>query len=271
MAKQRIALGVSYQGRAYSGWQIQQDRSTVQATVEEAVSQFITAPTRVVCAGRTDTGVHAINQVVHLDTEVSRSDNSWLRGINSFLPADVRIKWAKQVDNDFHARFCAGSRTYFYILRCHRVHSAILEGLVGWFHLPLSLEQMQEAANHLVGEHDFTSFRSSECQAHSPIRIIEHLEIQQQGNLFVFSIKGNAFLHHMVRNIIGSLVYVGKGNYKPDYMLELLARRDRKYAAPTFMADGLYLAHIHYPEYKAINDLIPEFNINDCLSYVLDA
>lgn len=271
MAKHRIALGISYQGQAYSGWQIQVDRPTVQAQVEAALSQFVTVPTQVVCAGRTDTGVHAVNQIVHLDTDATRSDNSWVRGVNSFLPVDIRIKWAKEVDADFHARFDAEERTYLYVLRSHPVQSAILHGLVGWYHLPLDLELMQEAANHLVGEHDFTSFRSSECQAHSPIRTIHQLQIKKQGNLFVFSVKGNAFLHHMVRNIIGSLVYVGKGKYKPEYMLELLERRDRKYAAPTFMADGLYLSHIHYPKKSGINELIPELDIADSLSSILDA
>lgn len=271
MAKHRVVLGISYQGQNYYGWQVQVDRATVQAEVEAAVSQFITTPTQVVCAGRTDTGVHAINQVVHLDTDATRSENSWVRGVNSFLPPDVRIKWAKHVAPDFHARFDAEERTYLYVLRNHPVHSAILKGLVGWFHLPLDLEHMREAAQYLVGQHDFTSFRSSECQAHSPIRTIHHLHIRKQGNLFIFSIKGNAFLHHMVRNIIGSLVYVGKGKYRAEYMSELLALRDRKYAAPTFMADGLYLSHIHYPEKSGINELIPELDMDDGLSYVLDA
>lgn len=271
MAKHRIALGISYQGQNYFGWQVQADRPTVQAEVEKALSQFITVPTQVVCAGRTDTGVHAINQIVHLDTDATRSDNSWVRGVNSFLPADIRIKWAKEVDPEFHARFDAEERTYLYVLRNHSVHSAILQGLVGWFHSPLDLEQMQEAANYLVGTHDFTSFRSSECQAHSPIRTIQHLHIQQQGNLLVFSIKGNAFLHHMVRNIIGCLVYVGKGKYQPNYMAKLLELRDRKYAAPTFMADGLYLSHIRYPKKSGINDLIPELDMTDSLSYLLNA
>ena len=271
MAKHRIALGISYQGQLYSGWQVQKVQPTVQAEVEVALSKFITVPTQVVCAGRTDTGVHAINQVVHLDTDATRSDSSWVRGVNSFLPPDIRIKWAKEVDADFHARFDAELRSYLYVLRCHPVHSAILKGLVGWFHLPLDLQKMQEAANHLIGEHDFSSFRSSECQAHSPIRTIHHLQIKKQGNLFIFSVKGNAFLHHMVRNIIGSLVYVGKGKYQPDYMVELLELRDRKYAAPTFMADGLYLAHIDYPKKSGINELIPELDMADSLSYLLDA
>ncbi|NLJ51257.1 MAG: tRNA pseudouridine(38-40) synthase TruA [Alcaligenaceae bacterium] len=271
MAKHRIALGISYQGQAYSGWQAQTDRATVQTAVESALSKFITVPTQVVCAGRTDTGVHAIHQVVHLDTDASRSDNSWVRGVNSFLPPDIRIKWAREVTSDFHARFDAEARTYIYVLRCHPVHSAILEGLVGWYHLPLSLELMQEAATHLVGVHDFSSFRSAECQAHSPIRTINYLDIKKQGNLFVFSIQGNAFLHHMVRNIIGSLVYVGKGKHKPEFMAELLELKDRKFAAPTFMAAGLYLAHIHYPEKSGINDLIPELAVTDSLSFILDA
>ncbi|CAM5209158.1 tRNA pseudouridine(38-40) synthase TruA [Oligella ureolytica] len=271
MAKHRIALGISYQGQNYFGWQVQTDRPTVQAQVEKALSQFITVPTQVVCAGRTDTGVHAVNQIVHLDTDATRSDNSWVRGVNSFLPPDIRIKWAKEVAADFHARFDAEERTYLYVLRNHPVHSAILQGLVGWFHLPLDLQKMQEAANYLVGTHDFTSFRSSECQAHSPIRTIHHLTVQKQGNLFVFSIKGNAFLHHMVRNIVGCLVYVGKGKYKPEYMAELLELRDRKYAAPTFMADGLYLSHIHYPTKTGINELIPEVDVADSLSVILNA
>lgn len=271
MAKHRIALGISYQGQAYSGWQIQNNRATVQGEVEAALSKFLTTPIQVVCAGRTDTGVHAINQVVHLDTDATRSDNSWVRGVNTFLPPDIRIKWAKEVAPDFHARFDAQARTYVYILRSHAVASAVLAGLVGWYHMPLDLKQMQEAAKYLLGEHDFSSFRSSECQAHSPVRTIYHLNIQKQGNLFIFSVTGDGFLHHMVRNIVGSLVYVGKGKYKPEYMTELLAHRQRKFAAPTFMADGLYLAHIAYPENSGISNLIPELDVADSLRYVLDA
>ena len=271
MAKHRIALGISYQGQAYSGWQVQSNQSTIQEAVETALTKFITEPTQVVSAGRTDTGVHAINQVVHLDTDATRSDNSWVRGVNSFLPPDIRIKWAKEVAPDFHARFDAQARTYVYILRNHAVQSAVLKGLVGWYHMPLNLEKMQEAAQLLLGEHDFSSFRSSECQAHSPVRTIHHLHIQKQGNLFIFSVKGDGFLHHMVRNIVGSLVYVGKGKHEPTYMTELLAHRQRKYAAPTFMADGLYLAHIDYPKKSGINELMPEVDVADSLSYLLNA
>ncbi|KGF31808.1 tRNA pseudouridine(38-40) synthase TruA [Oligella urethralis] len=271
MAKHRIALGISYQGQAYSGWQIQSERATVQGAVEAALSQFITTPTQVICAGRTDTGVHAINQVVHLDTDASRSDNSWVRGVNAFLPPDIRIKWATEVAADFHARFDAKARTYIYILRNHPVASALLNGLVGWFHLPLDLKQMQAAATYLVGTHDFSSFRSSECQAHSPIRTIYDLSIRQQGHLFIFTVRGDGFLHHMVRNIVGSLVYVGKGKYQPEYMAEILAHRARKYAAPTFMADGLYLAHIAYPNHSGINHLMPELTLAESLNHLLNA
>lgn len=271
MAKHRIALGISYQGQAYSGWQAQSDRATVQTTVEAALEQFITVATPITCAGRTDAGVHAINQVVHLDTDATRSQNSWVRGVNSFLPPDIRIKWAKEVSADFHARFDAEERTYLYVLRSAPVHSALLQGLVGWFHLPLSLERMQAAAEHFLGEHDFSSFRSSECQAHSPIRTINSFQIEQQGNLFVFTIKGNGFLHHMIRNLVGTLVYVGKGKFEPGFMPELLARRARQYGAPTFMADGLYLAHIRYAEHTGINDIMPEFNTQKSLDFLLDA
>ncbi len=243
----RIALGLAYDGTPWLGWQTQPGGRTVQDRLEAALARFLVAPVNTICAGRTDTGVHALEQVVHLDSPVERRMESWVRGLNALLPPSIRVQWAQEVDEAFHARFSAQSRCYFYVLRSHRIASPILHGKVGWLHRPLELAPMQAAAAHLLGQHDFSAFRSSECQAANPIRRLEQLVISQQGDLFIFKFRANAFLHHMVRNLMGALVEVGKGKFPPEWVIELLASRDRRQAPATFSPAGLYLARAEYP------------------------
>lgn len=245
----RIALGVEYDGSFWRGWQTQPDRHTVQDQLEIAIQRFTQAEISTTCAGRTDTGVHAIEQVVHLDTILDRPLISWVRGINSFLPKSVAVCWATEVpsgSDGFHARSRAIARRYRYILHNHQVRSPLLDKRAGWVFRPLNLGIMQEAANYLMGEHDFSAFRSSECQALTPVKTMQSIQIEQRGHFFIFTLQANAFLHHMVRNIVGTLVYIGKGDYPAEWMDQVLKSRDRKQAAPTFMPDGLYLAKVIY-------------------------
>ena len=243
----RMALGVSYDGAPWQGWQTQPHHCTVQDTFESALAQFAAQPQPTVCAGRTDTGVHALGQVVHLGGVPQRRLESWVRGVNALLPASIAVQWACVVPDTFHARFSAVSRTYIYVVRHARVRSPMVQARVGWVHQPLSLVPMQRAAASLLGEHDFSSFRSSQCQAASPVRTMHELQIEQRGDFFIFTLKANAFLHHMVRNLMGALLYIGQGKQPPQWMDTLLAQRDRRLAAPTFTADGLYLAQVEYP------------------------
>lgn len=251
----RIALGLAYDGAPWQGWQTQPGGCTVQDRLEAALESFLARPAATVCAGRTDTGVHALGQVVHVDTDVQRRMESWVRGLNALLPPSIRVQWAQAVGNDFHARFSATSRSYVYLLRSHRVPSPILHGKTGWTHRPLDLERMRQAAVHLVGEHDFSAFRSSECQAASPVRQLQRLDIIRSGDFFVFTFRANAFLHHMVRNLMGALVEAGKGAIEPRAIADLLEQRDRRRAPATFSAAGLYLARAGYPEHFALPSL----------------
>jgi tRNA pseudouridine38-40 synthase len=203
------------------------------------------------CAGRTDSGVHAVEQVVHFDTALDRAPQSWIRGVNTFLPDSIVVRWATEVALDaggqeFHARFSARSRTYHYVLYNNPNPSSLLAGRAGWVFRPLDVGLMREAAAHLVGTHDFSSFRASGCQAKSPVKQMHEVDINRHGDVIVFTLRASAFLHHMVRNIVGSLVYVGLGRSRPEWMAEVLAGRSRDVAAPTFMPDGLYLAKIEY-------------------------
>lgn len=242
----RIALGLEYNGAAYCGWQTQPGGRTVQDALEHALQAIAGEPVRAVCAGRTDTGVHARAQVVHFDTMAERPDSAWVKGVNTHLPADIAVQWLARVSEQFHARFSAQARRYDYFLLNRPHRSALHAATMGWFHVPLDLEAMREAAAHLLGEHDFSAFRSAECQAKSPVRTLTRLDLSRSGDVIQFTFEANAFLHHMVRNIVGSLVYAGKGNYAPARVAELLASHTRALAAPTFSPCGLYLSQIRY-------------------------
>lgn len=244
----RVALGISYDGSAWYGWQRQPVLPSVQSELENALLKFVGQPVAVCCAGRTDRGVHALNQVVHLDPPVKRSAKAWVSGLNAFLPSSISVQWAQEVDENFHARFSARERTYFYVLREASVRSPLLDGKVGWVFRPLDLERMRRAAELFVGTHDFSSFRSTDCQAKSPVREIYTIDIQQSGSFYVFRFVANAFLHHMVRNLMGTLLYVGYGRLDASDIPTLIERRDRQYAPPTFAPDGLYLAGVKYEE-----------------------
>ena len=218
----------------------------MQDALEAALAAIAGSPTSVTAAGRTDRGVHARLQVVHFDTDVARPGSAWVRGVNAHLPEGVAVLWSHGVDSEFHARFSARSRTYRYRLLNRPVRAALEAQYLGWFHLPLELEAMRTAAALLVGEHDFSAFRSSECQAKTPIRTIHQLEISRQGDIVDFVLRANAFLHHMVRNIVGTLVYVGKGKHPPQWAREVLDSRQRSKAAATFGPEGLVLEKIEY-------------------------
>ncbi|MDO8933039.1 MAG: tRNA pseudouridine(38-40) synthase TruA [Rhodocyclaceae bacterium] len=242
----RIALGVEYDGSGFAGWQSQSHGNTVQDALEKALTAIADHPLRVVCAGRTDAGVHALGQVVHFDTTADRPDSAWVRGVNAHLPPQVAVGWARPVAAEFHARFSARSRTYRYLLLNRPVRPALLAGRCGWFHRPLDVAAMRAAAACLVGEHDFTAFRAAECQAKSPVKQLYRADIATEGEFVLFEFHANAFLHHMIRNLVGSLVYIGKGKHPPQWLAELLAGRDRSRAAPTFDAAGLYFAGVEY-------------------------
>jgi tRNA pseudouridine38-40 synthase len=242
----RYALGIEYDGAPFCGWQSQAGGGAVQDAVEAALSIVADTPTRVICAGRTDAGVHAIEQIVHFDTEARRPDSAWVRGVNTHLPASIAVRWAQNVPDDFHARFSARGRHYRYLLLNRPQRPGLQSGHVGWYHHPLDVQTMAQAAAMLLGEHDFSSFRSVECQAKSPIKQLREARVMRHGETIVFDFAASAFLHHMVRNIVGALVYVGKGKHPPEWIAELLARRDRSQAAPTFGAAGLYFAGVDY-------------------------
>lgn len=246
----RIALGIQYDGGPWRGWQTQPAGGTVQDTLEAAMKKFALADIGTTCAGRTDAGVHALEQVVHFDTTLARDMFSWVRGVNAFLPSSIAVRWAKEVDPDpqhgFHARFSATARTYHYVIYNNPVRAPLLAGKAGWVFRPLQVERMCEAAIHLLGTHDFSVFRAAECQAKSPVKTMHDIQVERRGDIIVVSLTASAFLHHMVRNIVGSLIMVGTGNQPPAWLLELLDSRDRSRAAPTFMPDGLYLAGITY-------------------------
>jgi tRNA pseudouridine38-40 synthase len=310
-ATSRIVLGIQYHGGSWHGWQTQPDGHTVQDQLQAALKKFTRHDIVVTCAGRTDSGVHAIEQVIHFDSPVVRSLSSWVRGLNASLPSSISVRWAhalpgpvpldstlageantalagtspvgrllnqdhdldldldKDKDHDhdhgqnqegqgaittmqenglFHARFSATARQYRYLLYNHPVRSPLLDGRAGWAFRHLDESAMAAGAAHLVGTHDFSAFRAIECQAKSPVRSMSRLTVERHGDMIVFDLAANAFLHHMVRNIVGSLVYVGQGRQSPEWMAELLLSRQRSLAAPTFMPDGLYLARVDYDE-----------------------
>lgn len=264
MKLKRIVAGVQYDGAHWQGWQTQPHGLTVQDRLESAIAKFTQHSIATICAGRTDAGVHALEQVVHFDTDLNRPAFSWVRGLNAFLPSTIAIRWAHTIEtpsdlmetqgeqaDEFHARFSASSRTYHYLLYNHPVRSPLLVGRAGWVFRPLNVDSMRAAATHLIGTHDFSSFRSSECQARSPVRTMTAIDMQRSGNLIVVTLTANAFLQHMVRNIVGALIHAGQGIRSPEWVADILAIRDRSRAPPTFMADGLYLAKVAYdPKWK---------------------
>lgn len=245
----RWALTLSYDGSRFFGWQKQIDGvPTVQTALEMALSQIAGESINTIAAGRTDTGVHATAQVVHFDTSAQRQPQSWIRGVNSLLPEGIAVEQAVQVDASFHARFDAFGRHYRYVLQSSPVRSPHLRHRVGWTHYALDFDAMQKAAQYLVGEHDFSSFRASECQAKSPVKILYRASLSGTSRLMALDLHGNAFLHHMVRNIMGALLYVGNGRLSVKDFEALLHKKSRIDAPPTFMPDGLYLTGVDYPE-----------------------
>lgn len=252
----RLALGLQYDGSPWHGWQTQLSGNTIQDQLELALRAFTQRSITTTCAGRTDAGVHAAEQVIHFDTELDRPMSSWVRGLNAHLPSSIAVRWAHAVhvkneidlqgEQDFHARFSARSRTYHYLLYNHPVRSPLWVGKAGWVFRPLDLQKMHDAAQSLVGKHNFSAFRSVDCQAKSPVKTMHRISLSQRDHMVVVTFQASAFLHHMVRNIVGSLVYVGTGRQPVDWVMSLIAQKNRHLAAPTFSPDGLYLAKIEY-------------------------
>jgi tRNA pseudouridine38-40 synthase len=246
MTSTRIALAVEYAGHAFCGFQSQPSHCGVQDALEHAIGEIAGHPVSVIGAGRTDAGVHAVSQIVHFETSARRPQSAWVRGVNTYLPPAAAVLWAHEVPEDFHARFAASARHYTYLLLVRAERPGLLAGRVGWYHHPLDEPLMNAGAACLLGTHDFSAFRAAECQAKSPVKTVSRVVIARQGPLLRFDFSANAFLHHMVRNIVGALIHVGSGRQAPAWIAELLAGRDRTRAAPTFAADGLYLAGADY-------------------------
>jgi len=250
----RLALGLEYCGTPFQGWQSQPSGNTVQDVLEVALARIGGQAVGVICAGRTDAGVHATHQVVHFDAPVDRPLTAWVRGVNAHLPDGVAVRWAQPVDDAFHARFSARGRRYRYLLLNRPQRPGLWHGRVGWFHLPLDLAEMQAAASRLLGEHDFSAFRAAGCQAKTPVKTLWRADVRQRGGLLIFDFEASAFLHHMVRNLVGSLVYIGKGAQGAGWMGELLLAKDRKQSAPTFSPDGLYFRGPIYEPHWGLPD-----------------
>jgi tRNA pseudouridine38-40 synthase len=248
----RVALGVSYNGSAYQGWQSQLSGLTVQDKLEAALGKFTQSKVSTLCAGRTDSGVHGLMQVVHFDTDAEREPSSWVRGTNAYLPKDIAVQWAQIVPREFHCRASATARRYAYMVLESAVRPSVEAGRVGWVYRGLDAHAMQQAANHLLGEHDFSSFRAAACQALSPVKTMQRIDISHRGEpmqrYWRFEFEANAFLHHMIRNIMGCLLMVGDGCQPPEWILDVIAKRDRDAAAPTFSPDGLYFLGPVYPD-----------------------
>lgn len=244
----RVALGVEYHGTGFFGWQAQQGLPTIEDSLVAALSQVANHRIELTCAGRTDKGVHALAQVAHFDTSAQRADHNWLLGANTLLPQNIAIKWAQVVPASFHARFSAIDRSYCYMIYNHRSRPACLSNRVTWICYPLDVDCMTQAAQYLLGEHDFSSFRHSQCQAKTAVRTIYQLSVERQSDMIMISIRANAFLHHMVRNIVGVLLVVGSKKSPPQWVLQVLQGRDRRFADTTAPAYGLYLAAVSYPD-----------------------
>lgn len=244
----RIALGIEYDGTAFAGWQWQPRRRTIQEILEHALSRIAAEPVRVHAAGRTDAGVHAIEQVAHFDTTVGRPLRAWLLGTNTELPEDIRILWVREVPVDFHARYSAIARYYRYVILNRPAKSALSRRQVTWCFRPLDERRMQDAAGCLIGEHDFSSFRAQGCQSVSPFRNMHFIRVRREGDRVIIELAANAFLHHMVRNIVGVLMAIGAGKFEPAWAREVLDARDRRLGGVTAPPDGLYLGGVYYPD-----------------------
>ncbi|MCV6639110.1 tRNA pseudouridine(38-40) synthase TruA [Candidatus Albibeggiatoa sp. nov. NOAA] len=244
----RIAFGVEYDGSSYVGWQKQNNGVSVQEHVETAIAKVANHPIEVICAGRTDRGVHAFGQVIHADAQVERTTRGWVLGTNTHLPKDISILWAQAVDDDFHARFSAQARHYRYIISNRLSRPALHTKKVAWEYRPLNIEPMQQAAKFLIGKHDFTAYRTVACQARSPVRTIIYLNVSQQHDRIYLDISADGFLHHMVRNIAGVLLDIGSGNKPPEWAKQVLDSQDRRQASVTAPAGGLYFYKVDYPE-----------------------
>lgn len=256
----RLALAISYNGQAYQGWQSQLSGLTVQDKLEAALGKFTEQRVSTLCAGRTDAGVHGLMQVIHFDTVLDRATASWVRGTNAFLPRDIAVEWAQVVPREFHCRASALSRRYAYILLESPVRPSVDAGRVGWAFRALDMNAMQAAAAHLLGEHDFSSFRAAACQAMSPVKTIERIDISRRGAYWRFEFEANAFLHHMIRNIMGCLIAVGQHKQPPDWVREVLFERNRIAAAPTFSPDGLYFLGPRYAPHWGLPDRTPAYD-----------
>lgn len=244
----RIALGIEYNGSDFYGWQAQRGLATVQGVLEEALAKVANEPIYLFCAGRTDADVHATGQVVHFDTRAKRHMDAWIWGTNAHLPPSVVVRWAKHVDYHFHARFKAIARRYRYVIFNHPIRPGLLQSRVSWHYYPLDVDKMREAGALLIGEQDFSSFRSSQCNSKSPMRNVTDFSIERRGDFVMIEIEANAFLHHMVRNIVGSLMKVGSGVRDIAWMQEVIEAKSRQKAAETAPPDGLYLIRVRYPE-----------------------
>lgn len=244
----RIALGIEYNGHGFYGWQAQQELPSIQAALETAISKVANEKIHLFCAGRTDANVHATGQVVHFDTHAKRHVDAWIWGSNSHLPPSIVVRWARAVDYRFHARFTATARRYRYIIYNHPIRPALLCNRVTWHYFPLDIERMKMAGNYLYGEQDFSSFRSSQCNSKTPMRNVTEFSVSRKGDFVILEIEANAFLHHMVRNIAGSLMKIGMGHREPEWLQEVLLAKSRKAAAETAAAEGLYLVRVTYPE-----------------------
>lgn len=243
----RIALGIEYDGSRYSGWQRQDHSDAIQAHVESALSKVANMDITVICAGRTDAGVHAYGQVIHFDTVAQRENLAWVKGANTYLPSDIRVLWSKVVPIQFDARKSALSRQYLYVIYNRDVSPGIMHHGKTWFYAKLDANSMHEAGKYLVGEHDFTSFRATQCQAKTPIRHIYDLNVNRTDDYITINVTANAFLHHMVRNIVGTLVQIGQGKFPPSWIKSVLQAKDRREAGVTAPPNGLYLSKVSYP------------------------
>ncbi len=248
----RIAIGIEYSGVPFAGWQRQGHAYTIQQVIEEALSKVADHPVSAVAAGRTDAGVHAMQQVAHFDTSAERQTRSWLLGVNSNLPSDVALRWVLPVSDEFHARFRAMRRRYRYVIHCRLTHSPLYLNRVTWVHHELDVARMALAATYFVGTHDFSSYRAQECQAKSPVKTVHELRVERRGEFIVLDIEADGFLHHMVRNIAGVLIAIGMGKEPPEWAKAVLEARNRALGGVTARPEGLYFVQPTYPD---------EFNI----------